>query len=298
MRQLVYFLRQAFNNIRNNRLAHFIGMSTMGISILILGAFALLYVNIYEWVQSWGGSVSMSVYLKDEIEKADLDRIEQFIKKHPELHQYHYISKEKALQELKDALGEQSKFLSVLSTNPLPASFEVEITTSKNHGGLVKELAQEIRGLQGVEEVQYSQAWIERFKGTLDMIRVIGFIVGGLLALGALFIVTNTIKLTIYSRKEEIEILKLVGATDWFVKAPFVVEGMIQGVFSALVAMATLYGGFLAFSAKRAIFLNVAVINLQFIPWSYVVTIVVLSFLVGAVGSLIAVGSFFEMARS
>ena len=298
MRQLAYFFRQALANIKNNRLVHLIGMSTMAISILILGAFVLFYVNIYGWVQDWGGSASMSIYLHDGITRSGLERIEQVIKDCPAVKDYRYISKDKALQELKDALGEQSKLLSGLSSNPLPASFELEISVPERRLETLKRLAGEFQGLEGVEEVQYSRAWVERLRNTLDMIKVLGFVVGGLLGLGALFIVANTIKLTIYSRKDEIEILKLVGATDWFVKGPFVVEGMIQGLLSAGAAIGVLYIGFLFFCAKKTIFLSLAVMKLQFMPWNYVVAFVVLSGIVGAIGSLIAVGRFFEMARS
>lgn len=298
MRHFVYFLRQAIANIKNNRLIHFIGLSTMAISILILGVFILLYVNVYGWIQRWGGSMNMSIYLEEGLGKKGLERIERFIKNQDCVLTYEHVSKEKAFEEFKEALGPQSKLLSNLATNPLPASFEVEIKADENQGIGLKELAKRIEKLDGVEEVQYSEAWIRRFKDVLGMVKVIGFVVGGLLALGALFVVTNTIKLTIYSRKDEIEILKLVGATDWFIKTPFLIEGMIQGILAALVALGGLYLAFVLFSAKKTTFLNLAAIKLEFIPWAFLAGIIVLSFIVGAIGSLIAVGRFFEVARS
>jgi len=297
-RRFVYFLRQAITNIRNNRLIHFIGLSTMAISIFILGVFILLYVNVYGWLQNWGGSVTMSIYLADGLSATQLHQIEEFIKNRPWVLRYEHVSKEKALEEFKHALGPQSKLLSTLSSNPLPASFEVEIRPANNQEDTLQMLSSQLEKLKGVEEVQYSQAWIQRFRDILDMVKVVGFVVGGLLALGALFIVTNTIKLTIYSRKDEIEILKLVGATDWFIKIPFLIEGMIQGILASIVALGGLYFGFILFSSNKATLLNLAALRLEFIPWQLITGIVALSFIVGAVGSLIAVGRFFEVARS
>ncbi len=298
MRRVTYFIRQAVSNIANNPLVHFIGLSTMAISILILGVFILLYLNVYGWIQDWGGSMNISVYLKEGVDKNDLEKIEQFLKDQQNVLRYKFVSKEEAFREFKEALGPQSKLLSALTTNPLPASFEVQVKSGGNHSSTMKDLARRLKELEGVEEVQYSEAWIKRFREILELVKVIGFIIGGLLALGALFIVTNTIKLTIYSRKEEIEILKLVGATDWFVKTPFIIEGMIQGIVSALVALGGLYLGFLAFSVKKTTLLTFAVVKLQFIPLTIIGGIIVLSLIVGAIGSYIAVGRFFEVARS
>ena len=297
MRRISYFVRQAIINIRNNRLVHFIGLSTMVISILILGAFALLYVNVYGWLQNWGGSMRVSVYLRDGLSKGEVAQIEDFIKQQLEIESCRYVSKAMALEDLKQALGPQSKLLSALSTNPLPASFELEVKGLGDPQKQLTRLQEKLEKLPGVEEVQYSQVWIERFKGLLDLVKIIGLVVGGLLAMDALFIVTNTIKLTIYSRKEEIEILKLVGATDWFVKMPFLIEGMIQGVFSAAVALVILFGGYILFSVKKTTFLSLAVLKIQFIPFPYVVAILGLSLVVGVLGSLIAVGRFFEVAK-
>ncbi len=270
----------------------------MAICILILGAFILLYLNVYGWIQDWGGSMSISVYLAEDVDKNELEKIEQFLKDQPNVLSYRFVSKEEALRQFKQALGPQSKLLSALASNPLPASFEVQLKSANNKSNSLKALAMRLGKLTGVQEVQYSEAWITRFKDILEVVKIIGFIVGGLLALGALFIVTNTIKLTIYSRKEEIEILKLVGATDWFVKAPFIIEGMIQGVVSAVAALGVLHLGFLVFSMKKTAVLTLAVARLQFIPLAIIGGIIGLSLVVGAIGSFIAVGRFFEVAGS
>lgn len=146
-----------------------------------------------------------------------------------------------------------------------------------------------------MQEVQYSEEWLKQFEGLMNMVKLIGFIIGGLLCMGVLFIVTNTIKLTIYSRRDEIEILKLVGATDWFVKTPFLLEGMIQGLVSGLLALLVLFSGYLILSAKKMHFLGLALLDFMFLPQEYVLSLFIISIALGLGGSFIAVGRFFDV---
>ena len=146
--------------------------------------------------------------------------------------------------------------------------------------------------IDGVAEVQYSQGWLKRFEGIMDMVRLVGFVLGGLLCLGVLFIVTNTIKLTIYTRKHEIEIQKLVGATDWFIKMPFLLEGIIQGVFSGAFSLLILMSGYLLLSAKKVHLLGLTVLDFIFLPHEYVLLLFLISAGLGLAGSFIAVGRF------
>ncbi len=294
-RLLAYFFNQAISNIRANRLIHIVGISTMVISILIFGTFLFLFININNWIMGWGGTLTMSVYLEDKIGTEDLKNIENFIRSIPELETQRYLSKQEALEELRKALGNQSGLLSGLTKNPLPASFELTLKSSNEASQRIHKIKQELETIKGVSEVQYSQAWMERFKGVLNLVKILGFVIGGLLGVGVLFIVTNTIKLTIYSRKDEIEIFKLVGATDWFIKAPFLIEGMIQGCVSGLIALGILFIGYLFFSAKKAFFLGFALLELKFIPVEYALSLLVLSVLLGFLGSFIAIGRFFEI---
>jgi cell division transport system permease protein len=151
--------------------------------------------------------------------------------------------------------------------------------------------------ISGVAEVQYSDEWLKQFEGLMNLFRLTGIVIGGLLCIGVLFIMTNTIKLTIYSRKNEIEIQKLVGATDWFVKMPFLLEGVIQGVLSAGVSLLCLYLGYLLFAAKPIHLMGIIVLDFVFLPAQYALSIVMISILLGLIGSLIAVGRFIAADR-
>ncbi|MBW2615088.1 MAG: ABC transporter permease [Deltaproteobacteria bacterium] len=290
-----YFFRQAFTNILNNRVFHAIGLSTMVVSLLIFGTFLILFVNLNAWLERWGHSLTMSVYLADGVSETKNDEIASLIRKLEGAEIRRFISKEGALRDLKKALGSHAGLLEGISVNPLPASFEVVFKDGDGQETDPLKIKNELESIEGVDEVQYSEEWLKRFKGLMNMVRLIGFIIGGLLCLGILFIVTNTIKLTIYSRREEIEILKLVGATDWFVKVPFLLEGVIQGLLSGIVALLALFSGYLLLSAKKIHFLGLVVLDFVFIPNEYVISILLISVALGLVGSFIAVGRFFDV---
>ncbi len=290
-----YFLRQALINIMNNRLVHVIGLGTMFVSILIFGAFLLVFVNLSVWVQGLGQTLSMSVYLDDGISESKRDMIASWIKSLPTAKIDRFIAKEDALKELRRVLGPQAGLLEGLSANPLPASLEVVFEKSKGQRIDPERIKKELEKMEGVEEVQYSEEWLKQFKGLLGLIKMTGLIIGGLLCLGILFIITNTIKLTIYSRKEEIEILKLVGATDWFVKIPFLLEGAIQGIFSGILALLILFSGYYLFTAEKMLFTSVGVFDLIFLPHEYSLLIFLASVTLGLAGSLIAVRRFFDI---
>jgi cell division transport system permease protein len=290
-----YFFKQALVNIMSNRGVHTVGLSTMIVSILIFGAFLLLFVNFNNWIQGWGHSLSVSVYLRDGINKATRDEVASFIRSLPRAEIKRFISKKGALRDLKNALGNHSGLLEGLSKNPLPASFEVVFKDIEGHKTDPQAIKKELEKMEGVEEVQYSEEWLKQFEGLMNMVKLIGFIIGGLLCMGVLFIVTNTIKLTIYSRRDEIEILKLVGATDWFVKTPFLLEGMIQGLVSGLLALLVLFSGYLLLSAKKMHFLGLALLDFMFLPQEYVLSLFIISIALGLGGSFIAVGRFFDV---
>jgi len=290
-----YFFRQTLININNNRVVHFIGLGTMVVSLLIFGTFLLVFVNINAWVEGWGHSLTMSVYLQDGIEEKNREKIASHIRNLPAAEIKHFISKEEALKDLKSVLGSEAGFLKDLSKNPLPASFEVifkYVTDLRSDPQIIKK---ELESIDGVEEVQYSEEWLKRFEGLMNMIKLVGFIIGGLLFIGILFIVINTIKLTIYSRKEEIEILKLVGATDWFVKVPFLLEGVIQGISSGILAILTLFSVYRFLCTKKIHFLGLGVLEFVFIPRDYTLSILLISIALGLGGSFIAVRRFFEV---
>jgi len=295
LRLAPYFMRQATQNIRKNWLVHVVGVSTMVISFLIFMAFLLLFHNVDNWIHGWGESFSMSVYLEDDISASAREKVFSHIQGIPGVQIERTITKKQAFVDLKRALGREASVLDGLPKNPLPASIELVFQPSAGNKVDPGKLRKVLETLPGVQEVQYSEDWLRRFEGVMRVFRLAGLIIGGLLGLGVLFIVTNTIKLTIYSRQEEIEIMKLVGATDWFVKTPFLLEGSLQGMVSGLLSILILYSGYIILSVKKADILGLALLDFVFIPQSYTWAILLVSVVLGLLGSFIALGRFFRL---
>lgn len=295
LRLALYFIRQAIISIVNNRMVHLVGMGTMVVSLLIFGSFLLLFVNLSTWIEGWAPEPSISVYLTDKVTEKQKERIISRIESFPAAEIESLISKTDALQEFKQALGARAGLLKGLPDNPLPASLEVALKDQNTAKTTPEKIKQILEEMEGVEEVQYSEEWLQRFEGLMSVIRVIGFIIGGLLCIGILFIVTNTVKLTIYARKEEIEILKLVGATDWFVKTPFLIEGVFQGILSSTTALGILFAGYSLLSAKQLHSFGLAMLQFHFIPPEYGLAIFLIGVVLALAGSLMAVGQFFDV---
>lgn len=294
VRVWVYTFKHAFRSLVDNKMVNLISIGTMTISLLIFSSFQLISLNLYNWVQDWGESHSMSVYLADGIDQDTLDLISARLKELPGAQIKRYISKEAALDLLAKSLNTQEGLLEGLKTNPLPASFEIVLSGKEKKQG-PGEIKRSLEKLAGVEEVQYNEQWVERFEGIIYILRVGGLIIGGLLCLAVLFIITNTIKLNIYSRKEEIEIYKLVGATDWFIKWPYLIEGAVQGAISGLVTFLLLLMIYFGFSVKAVHVFGLPMLELTFLPNVYIISLAGLSVFLGLSGSFIAVGRFFRL---
>jgi cell division transport system permease protein len=237
----------------------------------------------------------MSVYIEDGINKMTKRSIESRLNHLPGAEMERFISKAQAMVHLKEALGSQAGLLGGLDINPLPASYEIVFKDVKNYQIDPKKLKESLEKLGGVEEVQYTEQWVERFEGLIYILKLVGLIIGGFLCIAVLFITTNTIKLNIYSRRDEIEIYKLVGATDWFVKIPFLIEGAIQGILSGLFSLLVLFFVYSFFSAKTVHFFQLPTLGIIFLPNEYSVFLISLSLILGLSGAFIAIGRFFKL---
>ncbi len=295
LRLCIYFFKTAVSNIKNNRLVHMISIGTITVSMLLLGSFLLLSVNINKWLSDWGESLSMSVYLEDSITDDVKENVKIAITSLDGAEIKRFISKEQALVSLKSSLGDHSGLLEGLKDNPLPASYEIIFHETEGNKINPVKVKTDLEKIAGIDEVQYSEQWIERFRGIMNVFRIVGLVIGGFLCTAVLFITTNTIKLTIYSRRDEIEIYKLVGATDWFVKLPYLIEGAIQGLLGGLVSFITMLVIYSVFSVKTVQVFGLPVIDFTFLSFEHSILIVLLSIALGFFGGLIAIGRFFKV---
>jgi cell division transport system permease protein len=237
----------------------------------------------------------MSIYFNEEPESAVIENIKKELFLFPGVTIKQFVSKDDAMKSLRRKLGEKAGLLDGLKQNPLPASLEIILSREKDGDNLPYQLKKRLEEITVVDEVQYTQEWIKKFQVIMEAIKIVGMIFGGLLFLAALFIITNTIKLTIYSRKEEIEILKLVGATNRFVKIPFMIEGAIQGFLGGAVALVILFLAYIIAIARIDINIGFASLTIVFLSPQIILFLLLMSVIIGFIGSTISLGRFFRL---
>jgi cell division transport system permease protein len=237
---VAYFFKKALENLRINPFLSLVTLSTIAISMLILGLFALIYLNVQQFLHHWGDELRVTVYLKETISRSEAEKLSKKVVNWRAVEKSNYVSKEQALARFRGQLREHAGILEGLTENPLPASLELKIRPEYNRGEKMEDLSARLQRLPGVAEVQYGKKWAAKLRIFLDVIKLVGITVGGLLLLATIFVVSNTVKLTFYSRQDELEIMRLVGATDSFIKAPFIIEGLLHGLGGALLAAGAL----------------------------------------------------------
>lgn len=293
IRTMEYFIREAVVSLKRNSLMSFASVSTVALSLLILGIFLVMVLNLNNMAAMLESQVQISVYLHDNLSDRETREIGTRITKMPGVTQVHYVAKDEAMDRFKTRLGDQQGLLAALGdTNPLPNAFEVKVDKPER----VKPVAEAIGEMKGVENAKFGQEVVENLFNLTKLMRIFGLILIIFLALAALFIISNTIRITVFARRREIGIMKYVGATDWFIRWPFIIEGMILGVGGALVAVlliSQIYGGL-----TREVYQSLAFLPLipqyPFINYISIVLLVV-GAAIGALGSSISLRKFMKV---
>lgn len=288
------FFKRAINDLRENQFLAAITVVTIALSILIASAFALFFINAGELLTQWQKGIRMMVYLKPGVsEPARLDtkfRIQGIAG----VQEAAYISKEEAMERLKGQMPHHSALLENLKENPLPDAFEVTLEAGARDSAQLQFLSERIQALEPVEEVEYGQQWIQRFSSVINLFSIAGYGIGALFFMATVFIVANTIRLVLYSRRDEIEIMRLVGATDRFIKIPFYLEGMIQGALGTTIGLVALYIGYFSLSSHFQPSLASGLLTLRFFPVLVCVSIVAGGTVVGWLGCWISLKQFMK----
>ena len=244
---LEYFIREVFNSLKRNNWMSVASIGTVAVSLFIFGMFLMLVMNMNKMVESLESQVQNKVYLEEDFSRDDARDLEVDLKKMQGVESVTFVPKEEAMEKFKERLGDQKTLLEALDeTNPLPDSFEVTLVQPE----MVKTAAENIERLEGVEMAKYGQDVMEHLFDITRLIRIFGFALMFVLALATLFIIANTIRLTVFARRKEIAIMKYVGATDWFIRWPFVLEGMVMGLLGSLIASVILRFSYAGITAK------------------------------------------------
>lgn len=289
---LVYFLRKALENIWTNPFLSLVTLSTIAISMLILGLFSLIYLNVQQSLHQMGGELQITAYLQETISSEQAEVLRSKVADWPEVEGITYISKKQALARFRSQLREYAGILEGLKENPLPASLELTLMPQYGRSGNIKELSTRLGRLPGVAEVQYGRKWMAKLRVFVEVMKLVGITVGGLLLIATIFVISNTIKLTFYSRREELEIMRLVGATDFFIKAPFLIEGLLHGLGGALLAAGGLSLLILFLFSHLDLPLRLAVMAGSLPTGQLVAGFLGLGLLLGVLGSMVSLRRF------
>jgi len=290
---MIYFKR-AIKDILEHRFLSIVTIATISISILIASAFTLFFINANSIVNSWKKGIRLMVYLKPHIPEIKVMDIKRNIQEMKGVKDVQFISNTEALKRLKNQMKRQSSLLDDLKDNPLPDAFEIQLEESFQNQAKIEKLAARLESLKQVDEVEYGQVWLGRFTNIINLFRLSGIAMGSLFLVATVLIVANTIRLVLYSRKEEVEIMRLVGATDGFIKAPFYIEGLIQGALGGIVGLGALFLLFLFISSNVGHNLTSSLFTIRFLSWETFLGIWVCSMFVGWIGCFISLKQFLK----
>ena len=287
---MIFFFKKALKDISENRVLNGVAVTTMALTVLIVSAFALFFVNAEDLIREGKQGLRIMVYLAPH---APVQDIEKKLRTLPGVAAVTFIGKAEALAAFRKQLAGQASLLDGLKENPLPDAFDIRLSPDQSQDG-IEPLAKKFKTLSGVSEVEYGRQWMDRISSVLNLFRFVGYTMGGLFLLAAVFIVANTIRLVLYSRREEVEIMRLVGATNGFIQAPFYMEGILQGAAGALLGLFLLYAGFLWVGAHVTQGVLGSGFSLHFFSPETCGIILLASMLIGWIGCYLSLRQFLK----
>ncbi len=293
-----HLLGETFINFRRGGWGVVASVGAFTVAFLVTGIFLLLTLNLSIVVARWAEDFQVVVFLHDGNTPDQLTLLRKRLDKELAVREVTYVSKAQALADFRKQLRDQESLLEGLKDNPLPASFQLRIHKKYQTADALRQLVASLERVEGVEDVLYGQEWIERLTGIVQVMKILGIVIGGVLGVTSLFIVANTIRLAVYARAEEIEIMRLVGATRAYIQLPLILEGTLQGGAGAALALGLLYALYRATLWQ----LGTSVPTIfsepemgQFLEAEYQMIMVGVAALLGGVGSLVAVRRFLKV---
>ena len=289
---IVYFMREALSSLNRNRVLGIATVSTISICILILGIALLLTLNAGNFINRLESDIEIIAFLDNELTKSEKGEIKDRIAKISEIDTVTFVSKDKALKNLQEKMaGQEYDLTATLEKNPLPDTYEIKAYDPHEVPGI----AAKVEKIPGVYKVNYGHGLVEKLFDVTKWIRIISFAFIVLLGIGAIFLISTSIRLSIFARHKEIYLMKLIGATNWFVRWPFIIEGVLLGTAGALVSIIILAFGYASLINQMQV--------LYFFPLvtsSQVLTKVYLSLILtgtglGILGTSISLNKFLDM---
>lgn len=290
MHLLRYAFEEATASLWRGRRSSLLSMATIAIALFVTGAFLIVTSNLERLAEEWSGAAEMSVYLTDGVSGAERAAIERELQASGGVSSVEYVSKEAALARFRQTFPDLAGTLGSLEGNPLPASLDVRLLSSIEAQRAVERLVERLRTTAGVSDVRYDKEWLDRLLRGLRFLRIIGLSLGAALILAAALTIANVVRLALNARRDELDIMHLVGAPTAYVRGPFIMEGALHGVLGAMVALALLTAVFFStrgrFLMPLATALNLS--SVRFLPAGLVLALVAGGLGVGSLAGFIA----------
>ncbi len=294
MTRLFSSLRRATGNLRKNWVISLITVAIISVCLFLVGGYVLLTANLGQAVRTWRSDLRVTLYLQDGASEEDAAALQDRLSSFPEVKSVAYISKDQALSDFTASLGPDAGILDGLAQNPLPASLVITPRPEFGTSGGILAVVRRIGDVPVVQDIDYGQDWLGRVEDLLGVLRLGAVGLGVILSLAAVFIISNTIRITVMARREELEIMRLVGATEGFIRMPFLLEGAIQGTLGACMALGLLAGVHQIIKARldAGLLSTLGLESLVFLDGQSAVALLAGGMLLGGLGSLASVGKF------
>lgn len=292
--RLNYFLSETAVNLKRNLLMTIAAISTVAISLLLLGGAQILQLVVANVTSTWEGKVEISVFLRNDVTEGELDGLRSDLAEMSEIETFTYVSKNQAYEEFKKLYADKPELWQVLPKDSLPASFRVSLVDASD----AEEVAARVEGSPGIDDVNFGGDIIRRLLQVNTLLRAVTLGMSAVLMVAAAALIANTIRLAIFARREEISIMKLVGATNWFIRIPFMFEGVFAALTGAIVSSIVVLGANELFFSKMGDFLAFLGPVFSFSAWEIAKVLLILvggGVVVGLFGSVLALRRFLEV---
>jgi cell division transport system permease protein len=290
MRALDYSLRQAWVSLSRSRVASGLAVVAIALAIIVLGALLLVTWNVQRLVDDWSATAEFSIYLQDGATSEQRGAIEALLDASGATSSREFVSKAQALARFRREFSELASVAETIGDNPFPASLEVRVRPESERDGRAATLVQQVASLPGVADVRYDREWLSKLSVGIRAIRTAGLGLALLMGLAAGVTVAAVVRLGLFARRDEIEIMELVGAPLAFIRGPFIAEGFLQGGLGAAVALGLLGVAFVIarswWSAELSGMLAGA--TLDFLPLNLCAALIGGGMAVGSLGGLAA----------
>jgi cell division transport system permease protein len=294
MRALQYFFTEAFESLWRGQRAALLSMLTIAAGLFVLGFFLMVNANLQRIIGRWSDAAELAVYLRDDAQPPQVATINELLTKSGLASSVTHVSKDQAKQEFARDFPDLASAATALDRNPFPASFAVRLNAAAQSApGAVENLTATLASAGGVADVRYDRTWIARLNSTVRVIRGVGLAIILLLAVASALTVANVVRLTAMARRNEIEIMQLVGAPFAYIRGPFIAEGLIQGGLGALAAIVLLLLTFAGIRARFGTMMADAVglTGMAFVPTEILLLLVVGGMALGCIGGFVVARS-------